>query len=118
MNLKSFLPYILILAAFTAGKLLTPTHTPELRALEDQLQAERLAHQTAIDSLTARLRVLSAAEDSLASDHRRDSARYAGILQAKDRNINTLKSRINEISFSNASTRELDSIRHALYGSH
>ena len=109
--LKKYLPYILILVAFLFGQLSVPRTDKELIRRFGQ---EKKVLKTEIEYLQVSLATRDRVGLSLREKVTRDSLKYSMLLAGNRKEIDRLKQKINATNFKNATTDQLDSIRHQL----
>lgn len=108
-----YLPYILCVVLFFAGRLSSPDRSKEVekKYKEEQeiiLKAKALGDVKIADLIKAQERV--------ERERVQDSLRFASALEANQRAYNALKRKYNEINLSRATVRQLDSAVSVLYG--
>lgn len=112
--IRKYFWVILIAVAFGLGILISPK--PD-KTLIQKFETEREVSRQLIEQKEARIKELTGAGQAIREKAYQDSVKFSDALKAKDKRITHLTRKINELDFKNATTEQLDSVSHALYGS-
>jgi hypothetical protein len=112
--IKKYFWVILIVVAFALGILISPK--PD-KTLIQKFETEREVSRQLIEQKEARIQELTGVGQAIREKAYQDSVKFSDALKAKDKHITNLTRKINELDFKNATTEQLDSVSHALYGS-
>jgi FtsZ-interacting cell division protein ZipA len=107
-NLKAFLPYILAVALFFAGRWSSPDDTKEL---EEKFEQERRGFRNQITNLNLSLIDKDKGLKEIREKRHQDRVRDSIELRAKDRVILKQQKENEKINLSRATSEQLDSIR-------
>jgi hypothetical protein len=111
IQLKRYLPYVLIAVAFLFGQLSVPRTDKELIR---KFAQEKKVLLTEIEYLRVSMGIRDEAGLRLRQKVTQDSLKYSIVLARNKTEIDKLKQKINATNFKNATTDQLDSIRHQL----
>jgi hypothetical protein len=111
IQLKRYLPYVLIAVAFLFGQLSVPRTDKELIR---KFAQEKKVLKTEIEYLQVSLATRDKVGLSLREKVTQDSLKYSVLLARNKTEIDKLKLKISEVNYKNATTLQLDSVRAAL----
>lgn len=101
------LPYIIAVAMFLLGWLISPGDKVDI----DKYEQEREEYERQIDYLKRQQARQDSISDAIREKMSIDSAFYADALKRKETTIAILQGKINEVDFKNHTSADLDRIR-------
>lgn len=107
-----YLPYVLALVLFLAGRWTAPQPDKELRK---KFEAERESILEVIGQKDAQIVRLNEASHAIEKERVQDSLRFAGALESNKRAYSALKRKYNEINLNRANAHTLDSLVSVLF---
>jgi hypothetical protein len=110
--MKSFIPYILAVALFFAGRWTGPKPDTELLK---KYETERIFHVEQIKALKAKADDLAGAGKAIREKMYSDSLKFSSDLRANKEAYLKLKKKYNEINLIRANAQSLDSLVSSLY---
>ena len=110
-NIKPYLPYLLAVGLFFAGRFTSPDNSKELTR---KYELERKTLQLLIEQKEAKISDLSGAGLTIHKKMQEDSLKYSVSIKANNAAYLSLKKKYESINYSRASASELDSVRAVL----